>query len=183
MSDSDTVSAEVRELLELVLKEPDQSDTNNVTLPMNDQDSVDDTTSIASMEAQPEIPITTNVEVHQKDVPIVTANTQSHITPAPEPDLRAIESNALKLIAQYGSDSDSEHESDYDTASSDEVVAIDDVVEVISVDDVEVAMQKTITEGNYRVVSSDSEDRYDGPVRPKMIDDCSMKFFRFQYVV
>lgn len=145
MSDTENVSVEVRELLELVLKEPVQSDTN-VTLKTSEPD----IQSIQSMDAQPEIPVNTNIDLQQKNVPILTE--RKYISISPEPDLRLIESNALKLIAQYGSDSDSDLvESDIDTASSDEVVAIDDV---------EMVLQQTITDGNYRVVSSDSEERY-----------------------
>lgn len=141
MSDIENVSVEVRELLELVLKKPVQSDTNEPDVLHTDN-------LIQSMDVQPEIPANTNIDLQRTNVPVFTENKQ--ITIAPEPDLRVIESNALKLIAQYGSDSDSV-ESDDDTASSDEVVIIDDVESVL---------QKTITDGNYRVVSSDSEERY-----------------------
>lgn len=142
MSDTENVSVEVRELLELVLKEPVQSDIN-VTLKTSEPDN-------QSMDAPPEIPVNTNIDLQQKHVPILTE--RKYLSISPEPDLRLIESNALRLIAQYGSDSDSDLvESDNDTASSDEVVAIDDV---------EMVLQQTITDGNYRVVSSDSEERY-----------------------
>lgn len=138
MSDVENVSAEVRELMELVLKEPVQTE-ENVT-------ANEDALPNQSMDVQSEIPVIARV-----DVPVVTENPHSHITIAPpEPDLRAIESNALKLIAQYGSDSDSDSIVSDDTASSDEVVVIDDVQTVL---------QKTIADGNYRVVSSDSDER------------------------
>ncbi len=145
MSDTDNgdnVSVEVRELLELVLKEPVDSDTNDTTDTLSPNKEGADAVPIQSMNIQP------SVEVTQKDVPIVTENIHTHVTSVQEPDLRAIESNALKLIAEYGSDSDSSD----DTESSGEVIAIDDV---------DVVLQKTITAGNYRVVSSDSEeDKY-----------------------
>lgn len=150
MSDTENVSVEVRELLELVLKEPVQSDTNSSeTSSTTEEHAIQK--PIQSVDVQPDIPTNTNVELQQKsNVPTVVENIQNHISAAPEPDLRVIESNALKLIAQYGTDSDSE-ESDNDTTSSYEVVAIDD--------DVDTVLQKTITDGNYRVISSDSEDR------------------------
>lgn len=156
MCDTDNGSVEVRELLELVLKEPIlvQSDSND-ELSTNEQDALVKVKPDVSMDVEPEIPTNANVEL-----PIVAESTHSHITPAPEPDLRLIESNALKLIAQYGSDSDSDtDESGNDTESSDEVVA-ESSDDVVAIDDVEVVLQKTMTEGNYRVVSSDSEDRY-----------------------
>lgn len=162
MCDTENGSVEVRELLELVLQEPIlvQSDSND-ELSTNEQDDLEKDKPNVSMDVEPEIPINVNVELQQKDSPIIAAeSTHSHIIPAPEPDLRLIESNALKLIAQYGSDSDSDtDESDNDTESSDEVVA-ESSDDVVAIDDVEVVLQKTITKGNYRVVSSDSEDRY-----------------------
>lgn len=150
MSDTENVSTEVRELLELVLKEPDQLERNvNSTNNQQQQESqaaLPDT----PMDVQPVIIPNSNINIQQKVVPIVAQNAEKHTTVAPEPDLRLIESNALKLIAQYGTDSDSS-ESDDDTTSSDEVIAVDDV---------EINLDKTITDGNYRVVSSDSEERY-----------------------
>ncbi|XP_037039897.1 H/ACA ribonucleoprotein complex non-core subunit NAF1 [Bradysia coprophila] len=151
MSDTENVSAEVRELMELVLKEPIESATNVTLLPVK-ENTVPNATdqSIQSMDTDSDVPVV-NAEIPQADIPqSVTESMRTHITPAPDTDLRVIESNALKLIAQYGSDSDSEEEVSEDgSSSSGEVVAIDDVEEVL---------QKTITAGNYRVISSDSEE-------------------------
>lgn len=156
MSDTENVSAEVRELIELVLKEPVDIGTN-VALPA-ESNTVPNATdkSIQSMDTESEIPAVNSKGENQAvgDPVIGTDNRQTHSISAPETDLRVIESNALRLIAQYGSDSDSEEEelSDDDgSASSEDVVAIDNV---------EGVLQKTITNGNYRVISSDSEERY-----------------------
>lgn len=165
MSDTENVSAEVRELMDLVLKEPVESGVDVALQPVKENKMPTETDkSIQPMDTEPEEPVlNTDTKNQHEVVPITQAKTsQIHITPAPETDLRVIESNALKLIAQYGSDSDSEEElSEDDTASSDEVVAIDDVEEVL---------QKTITNGNYRVISSDSEERY-----VRVIQFCSQR--------
>lgn len=144
MSDIENVSVEIRELLELVLAEPDQPEKNAI-LSSEEQHAPPTDNGIQSMNVQPEI---SSIDPQPKDS-VVVVNKQ--IDTVPEPDLRVIESNALKLIAQYGSDSDSESvESDNETTSSDEVVAIDDV---------DVLLQRTIADGNYRVVSSNSDER------------------------
>lgn len=151
MSDTENVSAEVRELLELVLNEPSiQSETKNVISSTNQEENIipeaEDKT-IQSIDADQSKPVNSNDD--QQSTIIQSENDNSQTTQPSQPDLRVIESNALKLIAQYGSDSDSEESPD-ESESSDDVVAVDDVNDVL---------QKTITDGNYRVVSSDSDER------------------------
>lgn len=166
MSDSESVSSEVRELLELVLKEPsvgsvDTVDTNATVSTdeggVNDSPDKTNENLVQSMDVQQEESVETSnakSNVQATSAPAVVTEKQIEITPTinqqpPELDLRVVESNALKLIAQYGSDSESEYDESDGTESSDEVVAVDDV---------EVALQKTLNDGNYRVISSDSEE-------------------------
>lgn len=143
MSTSKNVS-EVNKQLEIDCGKSEQADSSDAVMSTSNENVVPlkdapiQTDKIQVLENV----VVPNIGIEQKPTAGSTVE-NSTVVPVLEP--RVVESNALKMIAQYGSDSGSS-EDEYETESS------DDVVEVI--------LDKTISDGNYRVVDSDSEERY-----------------------